>query len=54
MDQETNNEYGIKVEMFISDPKYAGTISDEEAKEKFPQGWKSPKPYLRLVSQPKD
>ena len=33
MDQQTNNEYGIKVEMFISDPKYLGTISEEEAKE---------------------
>lgn len=32
MDQQTNNEYGIKAEMFISDPKYAGTISEEEAK----------------------
>lgn len=29
-------------------------VSDEEAKKKFPQGWKSPKPYIRLVSQPKD
>lgn len=29
-------------------------MSDEEAKKKFPQGWKSPKPYIRLVSQPKD
>jgi alkyl hydroperoxide reductase subunit AhpC len=29
-------------------------MSDAEAKEKFPQGWKSPKPYLRLVSQPED
>jgi len=29
-------------------------VSDEEAKEKFPQGWKSPKPYIRLVSQPED
>ena len=28
-------------------------VSDEEAKQKFPQGWKSPKPYLRLVPQPK-
>ena len=33
MDQQTDNEYGIKVEMFISDPKYVGTISDEEAAE---------------------
>ena len=29
-------------------------VSDEEAKKKFPKGWKSPKPYIRLVSQPKD
>jgi alkyl hydroperoxide reductase subunit AhpC len=31
----------------------SGAVSDEEAKAKFPQGWKSPKPYLRIVSQPK-
>jgi thioredoxin-dependent peroxiredoxin len=29
-------------------------LSDEDAKKKFPQGWKPIKPYLRLVSQPKD
>ena len=28
-------------------------VSDEAAKEKFPDGWKSPKPYLRIVPQPK-
>ncbi len=27
-------------------------VSDAEAKEKFPQGWKTLKPYLRIVSQP--
>ncbi|MEO1016795.1 MAG: peroxiredoxin [Pseudomonadota bacterium] len=27
-------------------------VKDEEAREKFPQGWKSPLPYLRVVSQP--
>ena len=27
-------------------------VSDDEAKEKFPGGWKAPKPYLRLVAQP--
>ncbi len=27
-------------------------VTDEEAKEKYPQGWKTVKPYLRLVSQP--
>lgn len=30
----------------------AGSVSDEEAKKKYPQGWKAPKPYLRIVSQP--
>jgi alkyl hydroperoxide reductase subunit AhpC len=31
----------------------AGSVSDEEARQKFPQGWKAPKPYLRIVPQPK-
>lgn len=33
MDQQSINEYGVKVAMFISDPKYLGTISEEEAQE---------------------
>jgi len=33
MDLDKKNEYGIKVAMFIENPKYMGTISDEEAKE---------------------
>ncbi|MFG1358982.1 peroxiredoxin [Xanthobacter pseudotagetidis] len=28
------------------------SVSDEAAKEKFPQGWKTVKPYLRVVRQP--
>jgi thioredoxin-dependent peroxiredoxin len=28
-------------------------VTDEEAKAKYPQGWKTLKPYLRLVKQPK-
>ncbi len=28
-------------------------VSDEQAKAKYPGGWKSPKPYLRIVPQPK-
>ncbi len=28
-------------------------VSDEEAKAKYPQGWKTLKPYLRMVKQPK-
>jgi thioredoxin-dependent peroxiredoxin len=27
-------------------------VSDEQAKEKFPEGWKTLKPYLRMVRQP--
>ena len=27
-------------------------VSDEEAREKFPEGWEAPKPYLRIVPQP--
>ena len=30
----------------------AGSVTDEEAKTLFPGGWKSPKPYLRIVKQP--
>jgi len=29
------------------------SVSDEEAKQKYPQGWKSPKPYIRVIPQPK-
>ena len=31
----------------------AGSVSDEDAKKQFPQGWKAPKPYLRIVPMPK-
>ena len=27
------------------------SVSDEQAKEKFPEGWRAPKPYLRIVPQ---
>lgn len=30
----------------------AGSVSDEEAKKTYPQGWKAPRPYLRIVPQP--
>ncbi len=29
-------------------------VSDDEAKAKYPGGWKAPKPYLRIVPQPRD
>ena len=31
----------------------AGSVSDDDAKTLFPGGWKAPKPYLRVVKQPK-
>ena len=31
----------------------AGSVSDEDAKKTYPQGWKAPKPYLRIVPQPR-
>jgi alkyl hydroperoxide reductase subunit AhpC len=30
----------------------AGSVSDDEAKEKYPDGWESPRPYIRIVPQP--
>jgi len=29
------------------------SVSDEEAKKRYPEGWKSPKPYMRIVAQPR-
>jgi alkyl hydroperoxide reductase subunit AhpC len=30
----------------------AGSVSDEDAKKTYPDGWESPKPYIRIVPQP--
>jgi alkyl hydroperoxide reductase subunit AhpC len=30
----------------------AGSVSDAEAKQQYPQGWKAPRPYIRIVAQP--
>jgi alkyl hydroperoxide reductase subunit AhpC len=30
----------------------SGSVKDEEARELFPEGWESPKPYIRIVPQP--
>jgi thioredoxin-dependent peroxiredoxin len=27
-------------------------VSDDEARQIYPQGWTSPKPYIRIVPQP--
>ena len=31
----------------------AGSVSDEEAKKVYPDGWQAPRPYLRIVPQPR-
>lgn len=31
----------------------AGSVSDEEAKKIYPDGWNAPRPYLRIIPQPK-
>ena len=31
----------------------AGSVNDEDAKKLFPEGWTAPKPYLRMVKQPR-
>ena len=31
----------------------AGSVSDDDAKKTYPNGWKAPKPYMRIVPQPK-
>ena len=28
-------------------------VSDAEANEKYPDGWRAPKPYIRIVPQPR-
>ena len=30
----------------------AGSVSDEQARQMYPQGWKAPRPYIRIVPQP--
>ena len=31
----------------------AGSVSDEETKKIYPDGWKAPRPYIRIVPQPR-
>ena len=30
----------------------AGSVSNEQAKERYPDGWDEPKPYIRIVPSP--
>jgi alkyl hydroperoxide reductase subunit AhpC len=31
----------------------AGSVSNDEAQELWPEGWEAPKPYIRVVPQPR-
>jgi alkyl hydroperoxide reductase subunit AhpC len=31
----------------------AGSVSDEEARKQYPNGWTAPRPYIRIVPQPR-
>jgi hypothetical protein len=31
----------------------AGSVSDDEAKTIYPEGWEAPRPYIRIVPQPR-
>jgi alkyl hydroperoxide reductase subunit AhpC len=31
----------------------SGSVSDDDARKQFPAGWRSPRPYIRIVPQPK-
>jgi len=31
----------------------AGSVSDDGVKKQYPAGWKAPRPYIRIVPQPK-
>jgi thioredoxin-dependent peroxiredoxin len=31
----------------------AGSVSDDQAREIYPRGWDSPRPYIRIVPQPR-
>ncbi len=32
----------------------SGSVSDDEARKKYPDGWKAPRPYMRIIPQPKE
>jgi alkyl hydroperoxide reductase subunit AhpC len=32
----------------------SGSVSDDEARQTYPDGWESPRPYIRIVPQPQD
>jgi hypothetical protein len=32
----------------------SGSVSDDEARKKYPGGWKAPRPHLRIVPQPEE
>jgi hypothetical protein len=56
--RRSQHAYAVKVATPVNwkqgeDVIIAGSVSDEDAKKTYPQGWKAPKPYIRIVPQPK-
>ena len=41
-----------RLEVRLRGDLIVNTVTDEEAKGKFPKGWKTPKPYLSITPQP--
>jgi len=35
------------------DVMISGSVSDDEARETYPDGWEAPRPYIRIVPQPR-
>jgi hypothetical protein len=31
----------------------AGSVSDDDARKTYPDGWEAPRPYIRIVPQPR-
>jgi thioredoxin-dependent peroxiredoxin len=60
--RESNNDLQLTAKHKVATPVnwqqgdnviIASSVSDEEAKEAYPQGWKAPRSYLRVVPQPR-
>ncbi len=48
------DDFGRRVAVYANlQVVIAGSVTDDDAKKAAPAGWKSPKPYIRIVPQPK-
>ena len=51
----TTFEGGVRMPAMLRWPGHvpAGSVTDEDARKQYPQGWNAPKPYMRIVPQPR-